>query len=217
MENNQFLKDIRNEYVEEFCGFEDEILQNLIRETHMTQLHPQMISSASQAAFINMLVKISDAKKILEIGTFCGYLSIAIARALPDNGKLITIEKNDEIEWLSRKYFKISQLENKITLIIDDALNIISNIDEEFDIVVIDGDKRQYLDYYNLVFPKLKIGGLILVDNVLWNNKIFDSIESNDYMTKGIIKFNEFVKNDVRVEKVILDIRDGLMILRKLK
>lgn len=214
---DKYIEEIRKEYVVSFCNFEDEILQDLNRETHLTQLHPRMISGAAQAAFINMLVKISGAVKVLEIGTYSGYLSISIARALPDNGKLFTIEINDEIEWLIRKYFEKSGLNDKISLIIGNAINIIPNLDSEFDMAIIDGDKGQYIDYYNLIFPKIKIGGLILVDNVLWDNKIFAEVEQNDYMTKGIISFNELIKQDSRVEKIILDIRDGIMILRKIK
>ncbi len=212
---SNFIHDIRQEYTDIFCDIEDDILKDLYRETHLTQLHPRMISGPTQAAFISMLVKISNAKNVLEIGTYSGYTSICIARSLPENGKLISIEINDEIEWLIRKYFKRAGLENKINLLIGHALEILPKLDKVFDLVFIDADKREYKKYYELVLPKTKPGGLILVDNVLWDNKIFSHVESNDYMTKGVIEFNDFVRNDSRVEKVILDIRDGLMILRK--
>lgn len=212
---SNFIYDIRQEYIDSFCNIEDDVLKDLYRETHLTQLHPRMISGPTQAAFIAMLVKISNAKNVLEIGTYTGYTSICIARSLPENGKLTSIEVNDEIEWLIQKYFKRANIENKINLIIGDALEILPKIEEAFDLVFIDADKREYKNYYEIVLSKTKPGGLILVDNVLWNNKIFSSVESNDYMTKGVIEFNDFVRNDSRVEKVILDIRDGLMILRK--
>ncbi|HOK37419.1 MAG: O-methyltransferase [Bacteroidales bacterium] len=210
-----FIYDIKQEYIDSFCNIEDDVLKDLYRETHLTQLHPRMISGPTQAAFIAMLVKISNAKNVLEIGTYTGYTSICIARALPENGKLTSIEINDEIEWLIRKYFKLADIENKVNLLIGDALEILPKIEEVFDLVFIDADKREYINYYEIVLSKTKPGGLILVDNVLWDNKIFYPVESNDYMTKGIMEFNDFVRNDNRVEKVILDIRDGFMILRK--
>lgn len=210
-----FIYDIKQEYIDSFCNIEDDVLKDLYRETHLTQLHPRMISGPSQAALISMLVKISSAQNVLEIGTYSGYTSICIARALPENGKLTSIEINDEIEWLIRKYFKLADIENKVNLLIGDALEILPKIEEVFDLVFIDADKREYINYYEIVLSKTKPGGLILVDNVLWDNKIFYPVESNDYMTKGIMEFNDFVRNDNRVEKVILDIRDGFMILRK--
>jgi len=210
-----FIYDIKQEYIDSFCNIEDDVLKDLYRETHLTQLHPRMISGPTQAAFIAMLVKISNAKNVLEIGTYTGYTSICIARALPENGKLTSIEINDEIEWLIRKYFKLADIENKVNLLIGDALEILPKIEEVFDLVFIDADKREYINYYEIVLSKTKPGGLILVDNVLWDNKIFYPVESNDYMTKGIMEFNDFVRNDNRVEKVILDIRDGFMISRK--
>lgn len=212
---SNFIHDIRQEYIDSFCNIEDDVLKDLYKETHLTQLNPRMISGPSLAALISMLIKISNAKNVLEIGTYSGYTSICIARSLPENGKLTSIEINDEIEWLIRKYFKRADVENKINLLIGDALEILPKLDEIFDIVFIDADKREYKKYYELVLPKTITGGLILVDNVLWDNKIFSCVESNDYMTKGVIEFNDFVRNDSRVEKLILDIRDGLMILRK--
>ncbi len=209
------VEKISSEFIETFVSPEDEILAALHRETALTQLHPRMLSGNYQGSLLNMLVKLSNAESILEIGTYAGYSAICMARALPENGKLITIEINDEIEWLSSKYFKLAGLTAKIEAVTGDAVEIIPGLDTEFDMVFIDADKREYLNYYNLVFPKVKSGGLIIADNVLWDNKIFMTVESNDYMTKGIIAFNDFVKNDTRVEKIILPLRDGLMLVRK--
>lgn len=203
-------------YIEEFGINEDELLKELTRETAVTQIHPRMLSGKYQGNLLSLIVKTTGVLNVLEIGTYAGYSAICIAMALPQNGKIITIEKNDEIEWLADKYFKLSGLENKIKHIIGDALEIIPTLDDNFDMVFIDGDKREYLKYYNIILPKLKPNGIIIADNVLWSNKIFYEPVSNDYMTKGIIEFNESIRNDNRVEKIILPIRDGLMILRKL-
>lgn len=206
---------ISQEFIDEFVSEEDDILKALARETALTQLHYRMLSGSYQGSLLNMLVKLSGAATILEIGTYSGYSAICMARALPETGKLITIEINDEIEWLSSKYFKLAGLDNKIQAITGDALEILPQLNQQFDLVFIDADKREYLNYYNLVFPIVKSGGLILADNVLWDNKIFMPVAANDFMTKGIIEFNEFLRNDKRVEKIILPVRDGLMMVRK--
>jgi len=202
-------------FINDFGTVEDEILYNLTRETAITQIHPRMLSGKYQGHLLNLLIKITKSTNVLEIGTYTGYSTICIARAIPEHGKITTIEINDEIEWLFRKYFKLSKLEHKINAIVGDALKIIPTLDQNFDLVFIDGDKREYLKYYNLLIEKIKSGTLILVDNVLWNNKIFSEPTSNDYMTKGIIQFNNYICNDNRIEKIILPIRDGLMLLRK--
>ncbi|MDR2009115.1 MAG: class I SAM-dependent methyltransferase [Bacteroidales bacterium] len=207
--------DVEN-YINEFGTSENDLLEKLTRETAITQIHPRMLSGKYQGNLLGFIIKITGASNILEIGTYAGYSAICMAMALPENGTIITIEKNDEIEWLSHKYFNLSGLGNKIKSVTGDALNIIPNLNEEFDIVFIDGDKREYSEYYSIVFPKVKKGGIILADNVLWNNKIFSDPVSNDYMTKGIIEFNEKIRTDPRVEKIILPVRDGLMAIRKL-
>jgi predicted O-methyltransferase YrrM len=203
-------------FINDFGTYEDKLLQQLTRETAITQVHPRMLSGKYQGHLLSFLIKITNSIKLLEIGTYTGYSAICMARALPPNGKIITIEKNDEIEWLSQKYFKLANLENKIEAITGNALDIIPNLDNDFDIIFIDGDKREYLSYYKTSLPKLKKNGLIIADNVLWNNKIFSKPASNDNMTKGVIEFNDFVNIDNSVEKIILPIRDGLMLLRKL-
>jgi predicted O-methyltransferase YrrM len=209
------IEKLSSEFIDAFGISDDEILNALARETSLTQLHPRMLSGLYQGNLLNLIVKLVNAKSILEIGTYSGYSAICMARALPEDGKLITLEINDEIDWLSAKYFQMAGLSHKIEAITGDALEIIPILDAEFDLVFIDADKREYLNYYNLVFPKVKSGGLIIADNVLWDNKIFMPVDSNDHMTKGIIEFNEFIRIDKRVEKIILPIRDGLMLVRK--
>ncbi len=207
---------IRLEFVDSFAGEQDDLLQALERETHLTQLHPRMLSGWHQASILSFLISLVDAKSVLEIGTFSGYATICMARAVAEDGSITTIERNDEIEWLSSKYFKLSKLENKINSIIGDAKKIIESLDNKYDFVFIDGDKREYLDYYKLIFPKVKSGGLIIADNVLWDDKIFKPVVSNDYMTQGIIEFNDYIKKDHLVRKIILPLRDGLMLLQKI-
>ncbi len=214
MENN--IENLRDSFIEFFHGQEPELLAKLNRETNITQLHPRMLSGWYQGSLLAFLVKITNAHKILEVGTFTGYSAICMASALPANGQLVSIEKNDEVEDIAKKYFELANLSEKITHIIGDANNIIPKLESEFDFVFIDGDKREYVDYYKLILPKLKIGGLIVVDNVLWANKIFSEPVSNDYMTKGIIEFNNMIQDDNNTEKIILPLRDGLMLLRKL-
>lgn len=210
------INKIRESYIDSFGGEADDLLNQLDRETALTQIHPRMLSGNYQGHLLAMLVKLTGAEKVLEIGTFAGYSAICIARAIPASGKLTTIEINDEIEWLSSKYFKLAGLENKIIAITGDANEVIPTLSGQFDLVFIDGHKREYLSYYKTVLPFVKQGGLILADNVLWDDKIFHEVESNDHMTHGIIEFNEFVKTDNRVEKIILPLRDGLMMLRKI-
>lgn len=208
--------EIRSDFINGFLPEEDEILKNLVRETSLTQIHPRMMSGWYQGNLLSFLIKISNSSKILEIGTFSGYSAICIARALPAESAFVTIEYNDEIEWLFSKYFKLAGVENKIDSRIGDAKAIIPELDHEFDFVFIDGNKREYIEYFEAVLPKVKKGGLILADNVLWDNKIFKQVISNDFMTKGIIKFNDFIRKETRVEKLLLPQRDGLMLMRKL-
>lgn len=208
--------EIREDFILSFCGEEDEVLQKLRRETEITQIHPRMLSGWYQASLLNLIAKVAKAERILELGTFTGYTTICLARALQKSGKIVSIEKNDELEDIIRKYISLANLSNKVELIIGDALIEIPKLDSDFDLVFIDADKRQYANYFELVLPKTKQGGLIIVDNVLWDNKIFKTPADNDYMTQGIISFNNLIKTYDGIEKTILPIRDGLMLIRKL-
>jgi predicted O-methyltransferase YrrM len=156
-------------------------------------------------------------RRVLEIGTYTGYSAICLAEGMDDDAELYTIEKDDEMEDFIRKYLDRSDQQNKIRLLFGDALQIIPAFDDEFfDLAFIDGDKRQYNAYYEQVFPKIRRGGFILADNTLWNGKLLQKVEGNDWQTKGIIEFNESLVNDKRVEKVILPVRDGLTLIRKI-
>ena len=203
------------EYILNHSNEEDPILAELNRETNLKILRPRMLSGHLQGKILEMISKMINPEKILELGTFTGYSAICLAKGLKENGILHTIEINDELEDLIRKYFTKAKIVNKVKLHFGDARNIISEINEQFDLVFIDADKREYLEYYNIVFDYVKPDGFILADNVLWGGKVIELESPDDEYTKGIFEFNEFIKNDDRVEKVILPLRDGLMMIRK--
>jgi len=202
-------------YAEYLCDAQDEVLYELTRETNLKVLMPRMLSGHLQGKILEFLSKIIQPQNILELGTFTGYSAICLAKGLKNNGKITTIESNDELETLILKYFEKANILKSTNLIIGNALEVIPTIEEMFDLVFIDADKRCYLDYYNLVFDKVKSGGIIIADNIFWYGKIFEPLKKNDLHTQGIINFNEFVKKDLRVEKFAIPIRDGLMVIRK--
>ncbi len=207
---------ITNEYLENHTTPEDDFLYNLNRLTHLRTFYPNMLSGNVQGKFLEMLMYMLKPERVLEIGTFTGYSAIAMAKALNSGALLYTMENNEELEEFLKDVFSKSGYGNKIKLLIGDALQLIPQMDEEFDFVFIDADKEQYLDYYKTVFPKVKIGGFILADNVLWGGKAAAGIKNPDKETKGIRAFNNFVKDDGRVEQVMLSIRDGLLLIRKI-
>ena len=194
---------------------EDEILKELDRETHLNVVGARMISGHLQGQVLNMLSKMIRPQRILEIGTFTGYSAICLSKGLQKNGKLITIEIDDELEIFAKKYFVKAGLEHKIIQKIGPALEIVQTLNEIFDLVFIDAHKPEYPAYYNAVFEKVKSGGYIIADNTLWSGKVLETPAEDDYQTRGIIEFNSMVKNDSRVEKVILPLRDGMTIIRK--
>jgi len=203
-------------YVLEHIDPEDDLLYELNRLTHLTVMHPRMISGHLQGKILRMISFMIRPERILEIGTYTGYSAICLAQGMPPSGHLHTIEANDELVDIPKQYIDKCGLKDRITLHVGDARSVISSISDSFDLVFMDGEKSEYLDYYNSVFDKVNKGGFILADNILWSGKILKKVESNDYFTQGILDFNNFVMNDKRVEKVILPIRDGLMILRKI-
>lgn len=202
-------------YIINHTTTEDSVLQELSRETHLKMLRPTMISGHLQGSFLTILVKIFRPIRILEIGTFTGYSAICMAKALSDDAILHTIDINDELEKFVLSYFRKANVYDKIKFHIGNAIDIIPNFDEKFDMVFIDAEKSEYIKYYELVFPKLSDNGIIIADNALWHNKVTDPIENNDDETKGIVAFNNLVQNDKRVENILLPIRDGLMLVRK--
>jgi caffeoyl-CoA O-methyltransferase len=207
---------ILEKYILEHIDPEDDILYELNRLTHTKVMHPRMLSGHLQGKLLRMLTLMIKPSRILEIGTYTGYSAICMAQGLTNNGHLHTIETNDELTDIPLEYIKKSGLDHKITLHIGDARVIVPSIACNFDLVFIDGEKSEYLDYFQVVFDKVNSGGFILADNILWSGKVITKEASNDYSTKGIKKFNDFIKNDKRVENVILPIRDGLNVIRKL-
>jgi len=204
-------------YCEDHSSGEDELLRHISRETHAKVLMPRMLSGHLQGKTLELLVKMLNPQIILEIGTFTGYSGICFARGLGENGRLITLDINEELEDMVRGFFEKSGLASKIDYRIGNAMDIIPTIKEKFDMVFIDADKANYINYYNLVVEKMKQGGIILADNVLWSGKvIIEEGKKIDKDTQIILDYNKMVQNDPRVENVLLPIRDGLMLARKL-
>jgi len=204
------------QYLENHCTPEDEVLSELRRYTFLKVTHPRMISGPVQGRFLEMISKMLQPKRILEVGTYTGYSAICLARGLKDGGKLITIEINDELIEKSRQFFAKANLQDSIESMHGDAINLIPQIDDEFDLIFIDAEKERYIDYYKLCFPKLKKGGVLIADNVLWDGKVYDESNNNDSATKAIKQFNKMVQEDPEVENMILPLRDGLMVVRKI-
>jgi caffeoyl-CoA O-methyltransferase len=212
--NNFINKDIL-EYSEKYSQQEPEILQELNRETHLKILNPRMLSGFFQGRLLSIISKLIKPKKVLEIGTYTGYSAICIAEGMNKNGIIHTIDKNEELDTIQKKYFKKSGLENNIIQYNGCALDIIPNIEEKFDLIFIDADKENYINYFNLVIDKLNNNGVILADNVLWSGKVINS-EDHDLTTNVLREFNKSVNNDNRVETILLPIRDGISIIRKI-
>ena len=205
-----------NEYAERVSKPVDDLLDQLYRETHLKAMNPIMLTGPLQGKLLQFISQMLQPNLILEIGTYTGYSAICLARGLKAGGILHTIEKDPELETFCHKYFERAGLSDKINLHIGDALEIIPGIDLSFDLVYIDCDKEIYPQMYQLVFEKVAKGGYIIADNVLWHGKVIEEGGLTDYETKGIMDFNELVKNDLRVDNFMLPFRDGLMIIKKL-
>ena len=193
---------------------EDPVLEDLYRQTHIRYVNPNMATGHLQGKFLEFISWMIRPENILEIGTFTGYSAICLARGMKKGGKLITIELNDELTDFARSYFCRAGVESKIIQLTGRAQDIVPSLDQIFDLVYIDGDKREYSEYYKLVIDKLKPGGFILADNVIWGGKALEE-DTTDPQTGGIIAFNEMIKKDSTIEKVIIPLRDGLMMIRK--
>ena len=203
------------EYAEAHTTPETEVLYRLNRETNIKILHPRMLSGHIQGQFLKMICGMIRPKQILEVGTYTGYSAICLAEGLADEGLLHTIEIKPELEEMATDYFKQAGVFHKIKQYIGDALTIIPAIDETFDLIFIDADKENYLNYYRMTIDKLNLGGYLLADNVLWSGKILQPLARDDKDTPGILEFNAFVQNDPRVENVLLPFRDGMMMVKK--
>lgn len=195
---------------------EDPVLTRLYRETHLRLVNGRMCSGHLQGSLLTLLSHLTAPHRILEIGTYTGYSAICLAKGLAADGLLHTIEINDELVDFAAEYFAKTGLKDKIVQHVGDAADILPLLHEKFELVFLDADKRQYLLHYQMILPKITIGGLIIADNTLWGGKVVGKITPNDAQTIAILEFNDFVKNDPRVEATILPIRDGMTLLRKI-
>ncbi|MBI2271770.1 MAG: O-methyltransferase [Bacteroidetes bacterium] len=212
-----FLDAAIEQYVIDHTQTEPDVLQRLNRETNLKVLMPRMLSGHLQGRVLGMLSCMIKPEHILEIGTYTGYSAICLASGLVDRGKLITIDINKELEKMVRKYFDEAGVADKIDYRIGNAMEIIPGLKEKLDLVFIDADKENYSNYYDLVFDKVNKGGFIIADNVLWSGKVLMDKTKMDKDTKAIYEFNNKVHNDKRVEHVLFPVRDGLMVIRKMK
>jgi caffeoyl-CoA O-methyltransferase len=210
----EFISEELDNYCVNHTSEENNLLKELNRSTHLNILQPRMLSGHFQGRFLAMLSQMIKPNRILEIGTYTGYSALCLAEGLDEKGKLITIDINEELESFVNAYFEKSAFKDKIEYKIGDANKIIPNLNELFDIVFIDADKQNYLNYYHLVFDKVKQGGYIISDNVLWSGKVTDETK-RDKDTVLLREFNQMIQNDLRVENILLPIRDGLMVARK--
>jgi caffeoyl-CoA O-methyltransferase len=203
-------------YIENHSSPEEPLLARINRETHLKVLNPRMLSGPLQGKLLEFISRMIKPTYILEIGTFTGYSAICLAKGLSPEGKLMTIEKNDELIHFPLRYFKEAGYSDRIELLTGDALEIIPTLRFTFDLVYIDGEKSEYTRYFNLLIDKVRSGGYILADNVLWSGKVLEKPASSDLETSSIIEFNHFISNDPRVENIILPLRDGISLIRKL-
>lgn len=208
-----------SEYIEQHSSPESDVLKKITRSTHLEVINPRMLSGHVQGRVLSMISQMIQPKRILELGTFTGYSALCLAEGLSEDGKLITIEHNDEMEDAIRRNLALSPLGEKIELVIGDAKEILSTLKTSetplFDLVFIDADKKEYCDYLDLVLPLMRQGGWILADNTLWDGHIIDPAYDKDKQTVALRAFNDKVVQDEQLEKVILPLRDGLTIIRK--
>lgn len=201
-------------YILDHSTPEDEVLEDLFRQTHIRFVNPNMSCGHLQGKFLEMISRMISPECILEIGTFTGYSTICLARGLKPEGVLITVEPNDEIADFTGQYLKKAGMDDRIIRITGRIQDVIGKIDRQPDLVYIDGDKREYCDYFRIVIEKVKPGGYIIADNVLWGGKIHES-DTKDQQTRGIIEFNDMIRRQENIENIILPVRDGIMLIRK--
>ena len=211
----EFISQELDNYIVNHSEDEPPLLQQLSRETHLKILQPRMLSGHYQGRLFSLISKMLNPKAILEIGTYTGYSALCLAEGLQNNGVLHTIDINEELYDFKRKYFNASPYGQQIIQHVGNAIDIIKTLDHQFDLVFIDADKEDYPAYFELVINKLKKGGVILSDNVLWSGKVIEPLIEGDDATKALLQYNQMLKNDPRIETVILPVRDGLTIIRK--
>ena len=209
-----FISEELENYVEQHSQNEPELLANLFRETHQKVLQPRMLSGHFQGRVLSILSKIINPKNILEIGTYTGYAALCLAEGMQKTGTLNTIDIKEELVSIQKKYFDLAPWKGQIVAHLGNALEIIPNLNKKYDLVFIDADKENYINYFNIIVPIMNQGGIILSDNVLWSGKVLDVLNPKDMSTKVLLEYNQMVKNDARVETVLLPIRDGLTVSR---
>lgn len=208
------------EELEEYCEAhstpESDLLYRLNRETNLKCIKPRMISGHLQGRLLSFISQMMRPKRILEIGTYTGYATLCLAEGLADDGRIDTIEVDEELEEMIRRYFSQSAYNEKITLHIGDALQVLKQLDATWDLVFMDAEKDDYIAYYELVLPRLRQGGIILADNVLWSGKVVQEVKTGDKETRALMKFNDYILEDKRVKNFLLPFRDGIMVIEKL-
>lgn len=211
----EFLEKNLAEYCENHTSPESELLSKLNRDTHVKVVSSRMLSGHLQGRVLSFISKLQKPTFIVEVGTYTGYSALCLAEGLSENGKLLSIDVNEETSYYAQSFINQSVYKNKIDLVVADAKAVIPDISEPIDLVFIDADKKNYLSYYHLLIEKLTTGGLIIADNVLWSGKITMPVSDMDRETLALHEFNNFIQNDERVENMLLPIRDGLMVIRK--
>ena len=211
-----FLPEALENYISLHSQNEPDILRELTRETHLKVVQPRMITGHYQGRVLSMLSKLIQPGRILEIGTYTGYSAICLAEGLANDGLLHTIDINEELSEIQRKFFDFSEFGDKIIQHTGDALKIIPELDQVFDLIFIDAEKKMYDAYFEAVIEKTRTGSIILTDNVLWSGKVVEPLDKKDMVTHNLLAYNKKLKNDPRVETVILSVRDGLTLCRVL-
>jgi len=211
-----FLSDELDSYVTQHSENEPELLALLNKETHQKILAPRMLSGHFQGRVLSMLSKIIHPTTILEVGTYTGYATLCLAEGLAENGTIDTLDNEEELFDFQRKYFDKTIWANQITQHLGDALNVIPTLTKKYDLVFIDADKENYINYFHLIVPMMNKGGIIISDNVLWSGKVLDEVKQGDITTQILLEYNQLLKEDPRVETVLLPIRDGLTVSRVL-
>jgi caffeoyl-CoA O-methyltransferase len=218
--NNNYIGFANQElesYIENNTTPESSILSQIYRDTYIKMVNPRMVSGHVQGMFLSMISRMVQPEYVLEIGTYTGYSAICLAAGLKPDGKLHTIEVDDELAEVAKAYFEESDLKNQIIQHVGDACELIPNFSQKFDLIYIDGEKREYCNYFKVCLPMLKVGGYIIADNVLWNGKVVNEEYKDDSATKEIVEFNKLVTQNNTTENVLLPLRDGLMLVRKIK
>ncbi len=210
------MSDLLEQYILNHIDEESDYLKHLNRDVHVNLLRPRMLSGHLQGRFLKMICRMTNPKNILELGTYAGYSALCMAESLGEEAQIHTIEIEDELEDFIRKHLDLNPHGKKVKLHIGNAFEIVPTLNTEFDLVFIDADKRDYCEYFDLIFDKVRKGGLIVADNTLWDSKVLEEPVANDAQTIGILKFNEKIAKDNRIEKIILPLRDGITLIYKL-